>query len=161
MIAYLKVQSDSFCTHSFVFSCSSCLNRMASVKIVEASIVCVANMDVTVLCRRLQILTFFSWFFLHEIKSTWSNLFPVIVFSLHLVCLSRCRRIPAPQFDQFDTVFVLGVTYYVYLNCHVCVRIWIFYFFLKFFARPTISLLGRTLNNSFEIVFDVCDSMLV
>ena len=78
---------------------------MASVKIVEASIVCAANMDVTVLCRRLQIFIYIlvplsSWSKIHD----WSNLFPVImIFFSHLVCsgISLPQEI-LPRFDQFD-----------------------------------------------------------
>ena len=93
------------CTHSLSFACSSCLNRMASIKMVEASIVCAANMDVTVLCRRLQIFIYIlvpssSWSKIHD----WSNLFPVImIFFSHLVCsgISLPQEI-LPRFDQFD-----------------------------------------------------------
>ena len=152
MIAYLKVQSDSFCTHSFVFSCSSCLNRMASVKIVEASIVCVANMDVTVLCRRLQILTFFLVF------SSWGKIDLVQpvpgyrVFFASRMFISLPQNL-LPQFDQFYNCFCSrsDLLRLSQLPCLCSDQDFIF-FFLEFFARPTLSLLGRTLNDSFEIV---------
>ena len=95
------------------FSCSSCLNRMASVKIVEASIVCVANMDVTVLCRRLQI-SIFTWFHcLHEVKSTIGRTCSRLSWSssrISSVLASRCHRKYCLILTSF-MVFLLGVTY--------------------------------------------------
>ena len=127
------------CTHSLSFACSSCLNRMASIMMVEASIVCAANMDVTVLCRRLQT-SIFTWFHcLHEVKSTIgrtcsrSSWFPSRISS---VLASRCHREYCLSLTSF-MVSLLGVTYYYHLNCHVRVRILICqFFFLRVLLFP-------------------------
>ena len=118
---------------------------MASVKIVEASIVCAANMDVTVLCRRLQIFIYIlvplsSWSKIHD----WSNLFPVImIFFSHLVCsgISLPQEI-LPRFDQFDNCISARSDFSILTAMSVFGSgFWNFLF--KFFACPTLYLLGR------------------